>query len=323
MRSRLLIAAAAFALSTGAAKPTSPAPAPAAPPPIAADLQGALDAASAGKPDALKGLADGGRADAQFFLGTAYLAGRHGFARDPAKGCAYVEKASATRGDAALLAARCYKDGLAGPADPAKAKAALQRAVDLGQPKAKCLLGKLMLAEPASAAQGLTLCQEAAKAGDVDAQAAVADAYFTGSGVKADMKDARKWYDMAAKAGHTQSMRKLGQMYANGDGGKKDPKKAMELWTGAEKAGDPMASILVADLMFSDLTGKKDPVGGQYAFKGGINLDQVKATEAWYQEALKTDPRPEVKDRAKKALAVLASLKTAAGSTAQVEKKKR
>jgi TPR repeat protein len=319
MRTRLLIAAAALALSTGAAeKPAIPAQ-----PQIASDLKAALEAANAGKPGDLVAMADRGRTDAQFFLGAAYLAGRHGFARDAAKGCAYVEKASITRGDAALLAARCYKDGLAGPADPAKARASLQHAVDLGQPGAKCILGKMLMGEPAQAAQGLSLCKDAAQAGDVDAQVAVGDAYFTGSGVKSDRKEARRWYDMAAKAGHTQSMRKLGQMYVNGDGGNKDVKKAIELWTGAEKAGDPMASILVADQMFAELTGKKDPVGGQYAFKGGVPLDQVKATEAWYQEALKTDPRPEVKTRAQTALNVLASFKTAAGATPETTKTKK
>src|ERR1700759_4049457 len=122
MRRRLPLGPAAFAASVllltlgaapGAAAKDAPKPPP--PPPIAGDLKAAMIEADAGSPAALVKLADGGRADAQFFLGAAYLAARHGSPRDPAKGCAYAQMAASARGDAAFLAGRCAQDGLAGP----------------------------------------------------------------------------------------------------------------------------------------------------------------------------------------------------------------
>src|SRR5262249_45271980 len=149
------------------------------------------------------------------------------------------------------------------------------RAADMGYPPAKCALGRMLMAEPAQAGRGLALCKEAGEAGDVDAQLAVADAYFQGGPVTRDLGEARKWYEMAARQNNPQAARMLGEMYARGDGGKRDTKKAVELWRQAEKAGDPMAPILVADQLFSDLTGGKQPGPGTYAFKGGVPVADI------------------------------------------------
>lgn len=160
-----------------------------------------------------------------------------------------------------------------------------------------------------------------ATAGDRDAQAAAGDVYRLGRGVAADPKAARAWYQKAADQKQGRAARLLGEMYAKGEGGKKDTKKAMALWRDAEKAGDPMSAILVADQLFSQLTGGK-PVGpGKFAFKGGIPVGDVESAEAWYQEAQKSDPRPEVKQRAAQALSVLGSFKAAAQGKGQVVRK--
>jgi TPR repeat protein len=106
-------------------------------------------------------------------------------------------------------------------------------------------------------------------------------------------------------------------MYAKGDGGPKDVKKAMELWRAAEKAGDPLVSILVADQLFSELTGGRSPGPGTYAFKGGVPVSNIEIAEEWYRQALSRDPRPDVQQRAKYALSILASFKTAGGSTSK------
>lgn len=147
----------------------------------------------------------------------------------------------------------------------------------------------------------------------------MAEAYFTGRGAPLDREKAREWYAKAAGAGNAQAARKLGEMYALGDGGKRDTKKAMELWQTAEKAGDPLACILVADQMFSDLTGGQKPGPGTYAFKGGVPVADIETVEAWYREAQARDPRPDVKQRAAKALDVLNRFKLAA-ETASVRK---
>lgn len=213
------------------------------------------------------------------------------------------------------LVGMCYQTGVVGAQDKAKAEAAYTRAAEMGFPKSKCALGQMLMAEPQRAERGLALCQEAAAAGDPDAQLAVGNAYFSGSAGKRDLAAARKWYEMAAKQNEADAARRLGEMYARGDGGPKDAKKAMELWTAAEKAGDPMVSILVADQLFSNLTGGRKPGPGTYAFRGGVPLSDIEVVEEWYRHAQNRDPRPDVQQRAKYALSILASFKTAAKST--------
>jgi TPR repeat protein len=286
----------------------------AAPPALRPELQDAMTKADAGDPKPLTALADAGAADAQYYAGVMYIFGRGNIAKDPARGCAYEEKASANRADAMHMVGLCYQNGAAGPPDKVKAEAAFTKADSMGFPKSKCALGQMLMTDPAQAQRGLDLCKVSAKAGDVDAQKAVAEAYFDGAGAKSDHGEARKWYDMAAKQNDLDSMRKLGSMYASGDGGKKDTKKALGLWMMGEKAGDRLAPILVADQLFSDLTGGKKPGPGKYAFKGGVPTADLGIVEEWYQEAAKVDPRPDVKARADYALKILASLKTAGSS---------
>jgi TPR repeat protein len=289
---------------------TQPKPQPGAPA-ASPETQAALKTAQAGDPAPLIKLADGGDADAQFYVGSLLIFGGPSIPKDPVRGCAYEEKASARRADAMHLVGLCHQTGVGGAQDNAKAEAAYTRAVEMGSPKSKCALGQMLMATQ-QAERGLALCKEAAEAGDVDAQAAVGDAYFGGTVIKRDRAAARKWYAMAAKQNHTQAARRLGEMYANGDGGKKDTKKAIEVWTAAEKAGDPLVAILVADQLFSNLTGGKKPGPGTYGFKGGVPVSDLAIVEEWYREAQEKDPRGDVKERATYALAILKSLKQGA-----------
>jgi TPR repeat protein len=281
-------------------------------PALAPDLRAAMDKADAGSPGDLVALADSGRADAQYYAGSMFLSGRGGVPVDAPRGCAYEEKASATRADAMLQVGRCYQHGVGGKRDPEKAQAAFARAAEMGFPGAKCVQGQMLMAQPSDAARGLALCKEDAVAGDTDAQLAVGDAYFSGGAAPKDRAEARKWYDMAAKTGNPEACRKLGTMYAKGDGGGRDTKRAMALWTTAEKGGDPLVAILVADQLFSNLTGGRTPGPGKYAFKGGIPISDIEVIEDWYKEAQKRDPRPDTQQRAKTALIVLAGFKQAA-----------
>ncbi len=284
-----------------------------------ADLRAAMAQADAGNPAELTGLADAGRADAQFYAGVMFMSGRGSISVDGERGCAYEEKASVSRADAMQLVAICYRDGVGGVKDAARAKTAFGRAAEMGAPGAKCALGQMMMAEPAGQGAGLQLCKDAAQAGDEAAQLSVGDLYFRGGAVQADHAEARKWYQMAAARKNPQAARTLGQMYATGDGGKRDIKKALELWQTAEAAGDPLACILVADQLFSDLTGGRKPEPGKFAFRGGVPVQDVQAVEDWYRAAQARDPRPEVKKRAEYALTILTAFKTAA--TTKVSKR--
>jgi TPR repeat protein len=275
-------------------------------------LEAAMKQAEAGDPAALVKLADGGDADAQYFAGVLYIFGGPKIPKDAERGCAFEQKASAKRPDAMHLVGMCHQSGVGLPQDKAKAEAAFMRASEMGFVKSKCTLGQMLMTDPAQAARGLALCQEAGEAGDADAQLAVGNAYFNGLAGKQDHAKARKWYEMAAKQNKTDAARRLGEMYVKGDGGPKDPKKAMALWTAAEKAGDPLVSILVADQLFSNMTGGRKPGPGRYGFKGGIPVADIEVVEEWYKQAQARDPRPEVQQRAKYALAILASFKKAA-----------
>ena len=284
-------------------------------PPTAPEVKAAMAKADAGDPDPLLKLADAGRPDAQYFAGGMLIFGRGRIARDPARGCAYEEKASASRADAMHLVGECYRRGLGGKLDKAKAEAAFTRAAEMGYPKSRCELGEMLFAEPAQAARGLSLCTQAAEAGDAGAQATVGDFYYRGSGpVKANHAEARRWYAKAAAQKQPAAARRLGEMYAKGDGGKRDAKKAVELWKVADAAGDPMVAILVADQLFSDMTGGKTPGPGKYGFRGGVPVGDIEVVEEWYAQARDHDPRPDVKKRAEYALSILASFKKAAGA---------
>jgi TPR repeat protein len=280
-------------------------------PPMRPEIKAALTKADAGDAAPLLRLADGGDADAQYYAGSMYIFGRGKIARNLAKGCAYEHKASARRADAAHLVGLCYQNG--SPPDKAKAEAAYTRATAMGFAASRCVLGRMLMGEPGQGARGMGLCKQSASAGEVDAQLAVADAYFTGRGVKADHAEARRWYATASRAGNAQASLRLGEMYATGDGGKKDARQAVKLWQQSERAGNPLACILVADQLFADLTGGKKPGPGQYAFRGGVPVADLDAVQSWYEAAEKRDPRPDVKKRAAYALAIVSRLKAASG----------
>ena len=308
----VLLSAAFLAAASFARAADAPPKAPA----VSPEVKAAMTKAEGGDTGELVKLADAGAADAQYYAGTLFLFGRPGVARDAACGCGYEQKASATRGDAMHLVGQCYQFGLGGDADAAKAKAAYQRAIDMGFFQSKCVLGQMLLAEGKPAAdRGLTLCKEAATAGDAEAQTLVGDIYFRGDAVKGDHKEARRWYEMAAAQKQAQASLKLGEMYAKGDGGRSDKKKAVELWKAAEAAGNPLACILVADQLFSDITGGRTPGPGKFGFRGGIPVADIDVIIDWYKEALKRDPRPDVQERAKTGISVLETFKAAAAAT--------
>lgn len=319
-----LAALPAAAQQPAAQQPAAKAPPAKAPPPAAAParpalspaLTSALQAAETGDTAPLLKLADGGDTDAQYFAGVMFIFGSKTVPKDAKRGCAYEQKASAKRADAMHLVGLCHQSGAFGAPDKVQAEAAYRNAAAMGFAKSRCALGQMLMADPPRAKEGLKLCEEAGKAGDVEAQVAVANAHFAGAaGKKPDFAEARTWYELAARQNNTHALRRLGEMYARGDGGPKDTKKAVQLWAQAEKAGDPLVAILVADQLFSDMTGGRKPGPGKYGFKGGVPVAEIEVVEEWYRLAQARDPRPDVQARAKYGLAILASFKSAAGVT--------
>lgn len=307
----VLGAALAAASAPAMAQQTSAAAAPR--PALSPQVTSALQAAEGGDTAPLLKLADAGDRDAQYFAGVMFIFGGKTVPKDAARGCAYAEKASAKRGDAMHLVGLCRQSGAGGTPDKVGAEAAYRSAMAMGFARSKCALGQMLMTDPSRAKDGLDLCAAAGRAGDVEAQVAVANAHFSGlAGGKPNFGEARKWFDMAAQMNHPHALRRLGEMYARGDGGRQDTKKALELWSAAEKAGDPLVAILVADQLFADMTGGRKPGPGTYKFRGGVPLADIEVVEEWYRLAQAKDPRPDVQARAKYGLGILAGLKAGA-----------
>ena len=90
------LAPAAFLLGAPAAvAATAPTPTPWVEPAISPEVKAAMDKADANMPADLIALADKGRTDGEFYAGVMLIYGRGPVAKDPKKGCAYEEKASA------------------------------------------------------------------------------------------------------------------------------------------------------------------------------------------------------------------------------------
>ena len=88
---------------------------------------------------------------------------------------------------------------------------------------------------------------EAAKQGDARAQALVGIMYQDGDGVRADDREALKWFSMAAAQGHRASQYAVGSMYEEGEGGlRKDVAKAVSYYTMSAKQGYDKAQYALA-----------------------------------------------------------------------------
>lgn len=95
------------------------------------------------------------------------------------------------------------------------------------------LAGAIVLAGSAFAqAPDITKIKADAEAGNADAQARLAIAYFNGKGVAKDEREALKWVQKSADGGSALGQLNLGNMYLNGGCGlKQDPSEAFKWFT--------------------------------------------------------------------------------------------
>lgn len=85
--------------------------------------------------------------------------------------------------------------------------------------------------------------QKAAGQGNTDAMYNLGLCYKTGTGVKADARQAVEWYRRAAELGSAAAMNNLGVCYENGTGVEKDARQALSWYdkgagSGSSKAGE-------------------------------------------------------------------------------------
>jgi len=93
--------------------------------------------------------------------------------------------------------------------------------------------------------------EQAAEAGDAEAQFKLGALYANGKGVKQDSRAAARWLRKAAKQGWTAAQTLLGWCYAGGNGVSKDMAEAMQWYSTAAEAGDTDAMCSLADIYAS------------------------------------------------------------------------
>jgi uncharacterized protein len=103
---------------------------------------------------------------------------------------------------------------------------------------------------PANPAAAADYYQIAAKAGNPDAQFALAELYRKGEGLAADSAEAERWYAAAAKgyagADGGRAQERLGQMYVEGRGVQKDVMRGVLLLEGVAQQGRTSTQLRLA-----------------------------------------------------------------------------
>ena len=113
----------------------------------------------------------------------------------------------------------------------------MRKAAEKDYAKAQAAVGArlVMLKEPASAEEGLSLLETAFKNGQIQAAIMLARCYSFGFGVERDWAKTLEWYRKAAELGHPSAQFILAQEYMNGHGLPKNLEIARS-W--AQKAAD-------------------------------------------------------------------------------------
>lgn len=147
-------------------------------------------------------------APALYKLGVCSLQGLCGLPKDESKAVGFFTKA-AEQGDAdsMLNLSVFYSNGMGVKADPRKSEAYLEMAAEAGQPVACCVIGATMTgkADPKDWERGAKLLEQAAEAGNTEAQFFYGMCLEKARGVEQDLAEAAGWYRRAAKAGMPQA----------------------------------------------------------------------------------------------------------------------
>lgn len=236
--------------------------------------------------------AENGSNDACFNIGENFYYGRGGVKQDYAKAVEWYTK-SAQRGDCSSQKklADCYRSGQGAKRSFAKAvywyeKAAEQGDYDSAKAAVYCykiggsdLTSDLKRADETARKYGVELENEdgidelmsGAESGNPVMQHSLANAYFNGMGISANMEMAVYWYENAAQQGYAPSQYNLACCLCSGTGTKKDTARAAELYEKAAAQGDLDAMNNLAMLYF----------------KGeGVPKSPHKAAKKWHEAAL-------------------------------------
>ncbi len=97
--------------------------------------------------------------------------------------------------------------------------------------------------------------EQAAEAGDAEAQFKLGALYANGKGVEQDSKLAAKWLRKSAKQGWSAAQTLLGWCYAGGNGVSQNLAEALEWYSAAAEQGDTDAMCSLADIYSSGQPG--------------------------------------------------------------------
>ena len=122
---------------------------------------------------------------------------------------------------------------------------------------------------------GLLSLKEAASAGDTEAQYALGQAYYDGTGVMQDRKIALEMWRKAAQNGHARAQANLGELYREGIVIPKDLEEAFKWDMKSAKNGHPTAQY---------------NVGVCYKLGKGVDQDESEAFKWFYKAAQNGDP---------------------------------
>jgi len=114
-------------------------------------------------------------------------------------------------------------------------------------PVAQRELALLYKNRPEQRAEALTLFEQAARGGDVEAAFQLGELLRLGvAGVPAQPAAAAPWYALAAQQRHARAALVLGQLYKNGDGVARDDRLAARWLTAASEGGNAHAMFLLS-----------------------------------------------------------------------------
>ena len=105
-------------------------------------------------------------------------------------------------------------------------------------------------AYPLETAEDLSLCRQAADAGDAEAQYALGNAYLNGELVEQSYAEALKYFALAAEQNSGEAYLAMAKMYENAIGVEKDAKKAVEYYTAAVNLNNAEAQYIVGNAYY-------------------------------------------------------------------------
>ena len=187
-----------------------------------------------------------GNADAQFFLGSAYLLG-FGISKDTSKALLWLKLAEAGKNiDASFALGNIYRGIYDHPKDEERSCNHYVTGVSRGEVESLAVEYMKLSADcymsgagvDKSTSKAVKWYENAAENGSLEAQKSLGILFFTGDHVPKDISRSAKWFLKAAEQGDLISQKLIAKMYSKGDGVQKDLASAAKWFAIVADRGD-------------------------------------------------------------------------------------